>query len=125
MWNNCLSGRCLSNTCPIYQGWGCFITTAVFGLIGMLLIIGLAGPIYNDCENKDCATQKDYGLYCDDYCWSGQLGPGSGLVLLISFFLIVALLVPLCMKGRFGGRTRRRIFKDPRYYIDEDMYNEL
>ena len=112
MWANCLRGRC-----PAYNGWGCFLTTVVLGLIFILLAVGLGGPIYNDCENvdSDCSMQRSYGLYCEDYCWFGNSGPGSSLVILLFFALITALLVPYCMHG--DGRTTR-IFDKPYYYSE-------
>jgi len=99
----------------MYRGWGCFLTTVVLGLICMILIIGIGGPAYNDCDNQDCSTQKSYGLYCEDYCWSGHSGPGSGLVLVVLFALIAALLVPYCSDRRFHNR-RHRVFDEPYYY---------
>lgn len=107
--------KCIKWNCPAYEGWGCFISTVVIGLAGILLIVGLGGPLYQNCDHNDCSTQRNYGLYCEDYCWSSQMGPGSGLVLILTFALFVVLLLPICW-NRGRGRMQRRLFQDDYTY---------
>lgn len=104
--------------CPKYQGWECFLTTVVIGLIVMLVTIGIGGPWYHDCEHNDCSTQQEYGIYCDDYCWTGHAGPGGSLVVLLLFALFIALALPLCWNST--GRVARREYDD--LYRYEDIY---
>jgi hypothetical protein len=42
-----------------------------------LLFISFAGPWYHDCDATNCQRQRNYGLYCDDYCIYGYYGPGT------------------------------------------------
>lgn len=81
---------------PTYNGWGCFLTTVIIGLISIGLLIGIGGPLYHDCDHQDCTTQQNYGMYCDDYCWYGNAGPGSGLTLIIFCGILLALAIPFC-----------------------------
>ena len=81
----------------------------------MLVLIGVGGPWYHDCDHNDCSAQQSYGLYCDDYCWSGQTGPGSGLAVLILEGLFIALTLPLC----WNHTTRT-----PRKHYDEDYQSQ-
>lgn len=111
-----MSPRCVRGSIPAYEGWGCFLTTVFIGLLAILLIIGIGGPWYHDCEKNDCSAQVNYGLYCEDYCWSGQTGPGSGLVLIIAFCVFFALLLPICWQNYRRGRTPRRLFGDDYSY---------
>lgn len=82
--------------CPKYQGWGCFLVTVIVGLISIVVFIGFGGPWYHDCDHNDCSQQISYGLYCDDYCWNGHSGPGSGLVIIVFCAVLVALALPYC-----------------------------
>lgn len=102
----------VQTNCPKYEGWGCFITTVVIGLIVMLVVIGVGGPWYHDCEHNDCSSQQQYGLYCDDYCWSGHTGPGGTLAVLVLAALLFVLALPLCWND--SGRTERKYY--PRDY---------
>lgn len=97
--------RCIQSKCPRYEGWGCFLTTIVFGLIGIVLVVGVGGPLYHDCEHNDCSTQRDYGMYCDTYCWSDQIGPGNGIVVICALALLFALALPFCWNR--SGRIPR------------------
>lgn len=108
----------METTCPKYKGWGCFITTVVIGLIVMLVLIGVGGPWYHDCDHHDCSTQQHYGIYCDDYCWTGQTGPGSTLAVFILAALFFVLTLPLCWN--YTGRTARKYYEDstPNIYIN-------
>lgn len=111
-----MSPQCVKGRIPMYEGWGCFLTTVFIGLLAILFIIGIAGPVYHDCEHNDCSAQQDYGLYCEDHCWSGRTGPGSGLMLVLAFCAFFALLVPFCWQSYGRGRSPRRSFVDDYSY---------
>ena len=49
----------------------------------LLFFIGIIGPWYHECDIKDCSYQRDYGLYCEDYCVYGNYGVGSSTVLIL------------------------------------------
>ena len=56
-----------------------------------LFLVAGVGPWYHDCGDPDkCVTQRDYGLYCDDYCIYGHYGLGhsSGLMFLVLLFAL-------------------------------------
>lgn len=99
--------------CDLYHGWECFLATVVIGLIVICLLIGFGGPWYHDCDHDDCSTQKDYGIYCDDYCWHGHAGPGSSLLLFTFGGILIALAIPYCYP--YSGRRRRDTYDDYDY----------
>lgn len=74
----------------------------------MLVLIGVGGPWYHDCDHNDCSTQQLYGIYCEEYCWTGQNGPGSNLAILLLFALFVVLALPFCWNDT--GRTERKYY---------------
>ena len=57
----------------------------------LLLFVGICGPWYHDCNNKDCSTQRDYGIYCDDYCIYGNYGVGAS-----TFLFVIVLIGVMC-----------------------------
>jgi len=65
----------------------------VIPFVFIFLVAGV-GPWYHDCgDTGKCSTQRDYGLYCDDYCIYGHYGLGhsSGLVFFVLLFALFAL----------------------------------
>ena len=54
--------------------------------IFLLIFVGILGPWYSDCNNNKCSTQRDYGIYCDDYCIYGNYGVGTSTFL---FFIVL------------------------------------
>lgn len=112
----------LRDACPRYEGWGCFLSTVILGLIGICLLIGFGGPWYHDCGHNDCTKQQSYGLYCDDYCWHDHSGPGNGVVVLCVCGIFIALAVPYCWGS--SGRLPRRIYQEGyTYEIVENRIN--
>lgn len=93
-----------------YNGWGCFIVTAMITLIAILLVVGVGGPYYHDCENNDCGRYYYYGLYCYDYCWYGNYGPTYGPGNTLAVFAILGLsfvcFIPLCWIESRGRKDR-------------------
>tara|TARA_B110001450_G_C17575209_1_gene462511 strand:- start:224 stop:613 length:390 start_codon:yes stop_codon:yes gene_type:complete len=94
-----------------YNGWGCFIVTAMFVFIAILLVVGLGGPKYHDCENNDCERYYYYGLYCYDYCWYGNYGPTYGPGNTLAVFTVLGLsfvcFIPFCWIDSRGRKDRR------------------
>jgi len=79
-----------------YKNFAPIICLCFFGVAGLLLIIGLAGPIYHECDVNDCAIQRQYGLYCEDYCVYAHYGPGNNAYAGAALVLVVVCCLPLC-----------------------------
>ena len=102
------------NKCKKYEGWGCFLSLLVMGIVGVGLLIGFGGPWYHDCDVKDCSYPIYYGIYCDDYCWYGNYGPGNGLLFVIFALLVLVFAFPWCWPHT--GRVPRKIYRDGHTY---------
>ena len=102
--------------CAKYDGWGCFIIVGVIIIVALFLLIGLGGPLYNDCGTNDCASQIHYGLYCNDHCLYGHVGPGNSRVLLLVVGLLAICLAPWCWPVGAVERAPERIYKDGHAY---------
>lgn len=71
------------------SSWWCPLRW-VIPFLFLFLVAGL-GPWYHDCGHPDnCVTQRNYGLYCDDYCIYGHYGLGhsSGLLFMVLLFAL-------------------------------------
>ena len=90
------------------DSWVCFIFVGIVAVVLVVGLIGCAGPWYHDCDNNDCTTQRNWGMYCDENCIAGNYGPGSGLVLLMFIAVSAILAIPCFCTNRWGGRRKRR-----------------
>jgi hypothetical protein len=97
----------ISTNCPQYKGYGCTLLSISVFLIVFVLFLGFAGPWYSDCEHNDCSVQKTNGLFCDDYCISGNSGPGSLLVVFCLGGILISAAFPYCCVDPDLRRRRR------------------
>ena len=98
--------------CPKYEGWSCFILACFAFIIGIILIAGVGGPWYHDCGTNDCSMQYYYGVYCEDYCWYGNYGPGNNVLALCLLLACCFIFIPLCWHSENKGRKDRRLFNE-------------
>ena len=60
---------------------------------GVILLLTFVGPWYHDCGHLDCSPQRNYGLYCDNYCFHDHYGPGAStggaLIFIILIFMFL------------------------------------
>jgi hypothetical protein len=96
-----------------YKNFAPIICLCFVGVAGLLLIIGLVGPIYHECGVNDCTIQRQYGLYCEDYCVYAHYGPGNNAYAGAALVLVIVACLPLC----FIKHTTRQSRINYNYHI--------
>ena len=96
-----------------YKNFAPIICLCFVGVAGLLLIIGLVGPIYHECDVRDCTIQRQYGLYCEDYCVYAHYGPGNNAYVGAVLVLVVVCCLPFCLIKHSGRQSRIKF----NYYI--------
>jgi hypothetical protein len=82
----------------------------VWLIIAFLVVISIAGPWYQDCGRLDCTRQRDYGIYCDDYCIYGHYGPGTstgGSIVILFFFGLLLWVYPFNCGSTIVGTNNK------------------